>query len=172
MVSRIGRFFTRKRRSYRHPQRRYIKIIADVPDPNQQTINALVVAAHQHKKLAIAHAASSVAFSMALEGQVDMITHVPLDKTLDQATVARMVKEGRIAIPTLTMMEAITEKLKVPDMDYAHAHASVTAMYQSRIPILAGTDANVSPGAPAQISHGGSLHHELELLCGSWFVNC
>jgi len=32
------------------------------------------------------------------------------------------------------------------------------------VPILAGTDANADPGVPAAISHGSSLHHELELL--------
>lgn len=107
----------------------YIKIMADIPGPDQQTINALVVAAHQHKKLAVAHAASCAAFNMALEGQVDLITHVPMEKTLDQAAVACMVEEGRIAIPTLTMMEAITQKREVPGLDYAHSRASVTAMY-------------------------------------------
>ena len=53
----------------------YIKIIADVPGPDQATINALVAAAHEHKKLTIAHAASTVAYDMAQEAQVDMITH-------------------------------------------------------------------------------------------------
>ena len=32
------------------------------------------------------------------------------------------------------------------------------------MPILAGTDANAEAGVPARISHGRSLHHELELL--------
>ena len=43
----------------------YIKIVADVPGLDQQTINALGAAAHVHEKPTIAHAASSVAFSMA-----------------------------------------------------------------------------------------------------------
>jgi imidazolonepropionase-like amidohydrolase len=32
------------------------------------------------------------------------------------------------------------------------------------VPILAGTDANDEADGPAVISHGSSLHHELELL--------
>lgn len=32
------------------------------------------------------------------------------------------------------------------------------------MPILAGTDANNAPGAPASVPHGPSLHHELALL--------
>ena len=64
------------------------------------------------------------------------------------------------------MMEAISQKMKVPglNLNYANARASVAAMYQSGIPILAGTDANAAPGTPAAIPHGESLHHELQLL--------
>ena len=62
------------------------------------------------------------------------------------------------------MMEAISHNRKVPSLDYAHARTSVPAMSQSRVPILAGTDANDALGAPANILHGESFHHELELL--------
>jgi imidazolonepropionase-like amidohydrolase len=37
-------------------------------------------------------------------------------------------------------------------------------MYRAGIPVLAGTDANSAPGAPAQVPHGSSMHRELELL--------
>ena len=83
----------------------YIKIIADVPGPDQATLNALVIAAHKHGKLSIAHAVSSAAFAMSQEAKVDMITHVPMDKLLDDATIACMAAEKRVAIPTLTMMK-------------------------------------------------------------------
>ena len=32
------------------------------------------------------------------------------------------------------------------------------------LPILAGTDASATPGSPARVPHGASLHRELELL--------
>ena len=83
----------------------YIKIIADIPGPDQPTLNALVEAAHKHRKLSIAHAVSGLTFAMAQEAKVDIVTHVPMDKPLDDAAIGRMAAEKRIAVPTLTMMK-------------------------------------------------------------------
>ncbi len=94
-----------------------------------------------------------------------MITHSPLDKALDDAAVARFVADRRIAVPTLTMMDGTVEQSHRPGDDYAQARATVTALYRAGVPILAGTDANDdAKGVPANIPHGESLHHELELL--------
>lgn len=79
---------------------------------------------------------------MAQEAQVDVVTHAPLDKALDEAAVARMVAENRISVPTLTMMEGIIEHAHPPGSTYAPARATVTAFYEAGVPILAGTDAN------------------------------
>jgi imidazolonepropionase-like amidohydrolase len=95
---------------------------------------------------------------------VDVLTHVPLDQALDEASVARMAADGRILIPTLTMMETLVSRLGLPAASYAAARASVAAAYRAGVPILAGTDANADAGSPAAVSHGDSLHHELELL--------
>ncbi len=67
-------------------------------------------------------------------------------------------------VPTLAMMEAIVNNLAPPDADYAYSRASVTALHEAGVPILAGTDANDTPGTPSRVPHGDSLHHELELL--------
>jgi imidazolonepropionase-like amidohydrolase len=67
-------------------------------------------------------------------------------------------------VPTLTMMEAIVTNLAPPDADYANSRASVAALHEAGVPILAGTDANDSPGTPSRVPHGDSLHRELELL--------
>jgi hypothetical protein len=84
----------------------YIKIIVDVPGgPDQATLNALVDSARDYGKLSIAHAVSGPAFEMAQKAKVDIITHVPLDQSLDEAFISRMVAEKRIVIPTLTMMK-------------------------------------------------------------------
>ena len=83
----------------------YIKIIADVPGPDQSTLNALVTAAREHGKLSIAHAVSNAAFAMSQEAKVDMVTHIPMDKPLDDASIRNMAIEKRISIPTLTMMK-------------------------------------------------------------------
>lgn len=145
----------------------YIKIIAEVPNgPDQSTLNSLVIAAREHGKLTVAHAPSYPATAMAQEAGVDVLTHVPLDKPLRKTDVDRILAEKRICVPTLSMMEAIASKFdkEGPGPKYEPARSSVTAMYRAGVPILAGTDANVQPAAPAQVPHGDSLHHELELL--------
>ena len=144
----------------------YIKIIVSNPGPShdQATLDALAAAAREFAKLSVAHAASYEAVEMAQRARVSVLTHVPLDKALDDPAAARAAADGRILIPTLAMMEGVVEQSAPPGADYAAARQSVAVMYHAGVPILAGTDANAAPGVPAAISHGSSLHHELELL--------
>ena len=65
----------------------YIKIIADVPGPDQSTLIALADTAQDHRKRTVAHAASLGPFKIAQEARVDMIIHVPLDQDLDAESV-------------------------------------------------------------------------------------
>lgn len=143
----------------------YIKVVADVPGPDQETINALVSNAHLNQKLVVVHAINVIATQMAQIAGADVITHAPLDGVMSDAEVHQMVKDSRISIPTLVMMNvtAISKGL-----DLENACKTVVALHRSGVPILAGTDANSAPGVPAQVSHGISLHEELELLvrCG------
>ena len=55
----------------------YIKVIADIPGPDQATLNALVAAAHQQKQLVIAHASACTPFAMAQEAKVGVVTNAP-----------------------------------------------------------------------------------------------
>ena len=144
----------------------YIKIVADVPGPDQSTLNALVAAAHDHSKIAIAHAVKHEAAIMAQEAKVDMLTHVPLDKPLGDAEISAMISTSCIVVPTLIMMKGTAKNLagKRPGLDYANAHATVGALYRAGIPILAGTDSNRAAGVPAAVPHGESLQDELKLL--------
>jgi imidazolonepropionase-like amidohydrolase len=52
--------------------------------------------------------------------------------------------------------------------DYSNCVQNVSALHRQGVPILAGTDANMAKGVPANIEHGISLHEEFELLveCG------
>ena len=145
----------------------YIKIVAERPGAaglDQPTLNALVAAAHAHGKAVVAHAAAFGAYAMAQEAGADIITHAPLDRALDTEAVALMVADERVAVPTLTMMAAIAEQAAAVGGGYGPARASVTALHEAGVPVLAGTDANSTPGSPAHIPHGPGLHHELELL--------
>jgi imidazolonepropionase-like amidohydrolase len=155
----------------------YIKVIADVPGPDQATLDAVVAATHRQGKLVVAHAATLVPYQMALAARADVITHVPLDSVLDDATIAGLVQSRGVAVPTLTMMDAVARRFfgrgadGAPDdastpagPGYHNADHSVELLRVAGVPILAGTDANATVGVPANISHGASLHRELELL--------
>jgi imidazolonepropionase-like amidohydrolase len=155
----------------------YIKVIADVPGPDQATLDAIVAASHRQGKLVVAHAARLVPYQMALAAKVDVITHVPLDAVVDDVSIAGLVQSRGVAVPTLTMMDAVARKFfgrgadGAPDDEstragpgYHNAQHSVWLLHRAGVPILAGTDANATVGVPANISHGASLHRELELL--------
>ena len=145
----------------------YIKVVTEPPGTDnidQPTLNALVEAAHEHGKLVVAHAVDTHAYAMALAAGVDVLTHAPLDHALDAAVAERLAREGRIVIPTLTMMDGVCKRSGRAGADYGAARASVGAMYRAGVPVLAGTDANSFGPGPARITHGSSLHDELELL--------
>ncbi|MEN0134635.1 MAG: amidohydrolase family protein [Rhodococcus sp. (in: high G+C Gram-positive bacteria)] len=144
----------------------YIKIVAEAPGdggPDQPTLAALVAAAHTHAKKVIAHAATPGAFVMALDAGADILTHIPLGPPLDADTVKRMADNDAVAVPTLTLMEGIASAHGNAQA-FAGSLRSVTALRHAGVTVLAGTDANAEPGAPTQVAHGTSLHHELELL--------
>jgi imidazolonepropionase-like amidohydrolase len=94
---------------------------------------------------------------------VDFITHAPLDGVMSEEDIQRMVENKRISIPTLTMMKGVSQAKK---LDFDNARKTVAALHFAGVPVLAGTDANMSPGVPANVAHGVSLHEELELLFG------
>ena len=122
-------------------------------------MNALVASAHERGLRVVAHAAAPGAVEMALEAGADLLTHVPLGPPLPPELAERIP----VAVPTLTMMEGIAQATGRAEA-FAGASESVSLLHQAGVPILAGTDANTQPGAPFQVPHGESIHHELELL--------
>lgn len=152
-----------------------IKII--IEDPNHptakaldlETITAIVEAAHKRDLLTFAHVVTAHSYTMGLDAGVDILTHTPLDRPLDDDTVERLVKAGTIVSPTLVMMKAAAEAFagredRGPNLSLDNALESVRRMHEAGVTILAGTDANLHPKTPAQIPMGTSLHEELELL--------
>jgi imidazolonepropionase-like amidohydrolase len=145
----------------------YIKVVIDLPGFDQETVNALVDAAHRRDRKVVAHASRWDAVAMAQAAHVDILTHAPLDRPIDAAQAAALVAEGTIIVPTLTMMEGLVEGLRragIPEPVYEPARASVAALNAADMPILAGTDANAVRAAPSTPPFGDSLHRELELL--------
>ncbi|MFF8408918.1 amidohydrolase family protein [Streptomyces omiyaensis] len=148
----------------------YIKVIIDEPGLSPETVKAVTTAAHSADRLVMAHATTTAMVVRALDAGVDMIHHVPMDSALPASVAARYASTGTVAVPTLTMMEGFG-KLGIPGMDYAAAEGSVAALRLAGARILAGTDANLTPGIPVQPPYGTSLHHELELLVRAGLTN-
>ena len=157
----------------------FIKMIADPPRPEDgkppkrgldvPTMRKLVDTAKECGLLSIAHAMTPPGIIFALDAGVDIVTHAPLAEALDggqkeRSVVVRIVKDGRICVPTLTMMEGTAQNLK-PPKNYDDTKRAVRTLHELGAPILAGTDCNSLEGfVPFAPEYGKSLHHELKLL--------
>ena len=141
----------------------YIKLVADIPGPDQESLNAAVTEAKKQSKLTIAHALTYEPVQMAQQAKPDFLTHVPIDKTPTDEDIEVMLADKRGCIPTLTIMEGF-HKLGKPGRDYENCKQSVKKMHEAGVTILAGTDSNKIQGAPIHIPHGESMARELELL--------
>lgn len=146
----------------------YIKIVLEDPGKGgleQVVADALVALAHTAGKKVIAHAATHGAYTMALLSGADVITHFPLGSPLTAEQASTMARDGRGAVPTLTMMEGKANKSAQPEL-YDRAKPSIAVLLHAGVPVMAGTDAHApnGPRDPAPVAHGESLHHELQLL--------
>ncbi|TKA75936.1 hypothetical protein B0A55_05876 [Friedmanniomyces simplex] len=144
----------------------YVKIICE-DDCDPSPIRKLASEAKLAGKTSIAHTVSTKTFQLALEADVDVITHAPLDDDLSEALVAAMKRSGKVSVPTLVMMQAVAQRPKKlrPADDVQHAVESVRRLHAAGVPILAGTDSNEGvPGGPAEVKHGESYAVELRLL--------
>ena len=145
----------------------YLKVVIDLPGFDLETVSALVAAAHARSLRVVAHASRLDAVMMAAAAGVDVLTHVPMDRPLPSSTAMELAERGAVLVPTLTMMKAIADRFGSagrPGPSYESARESVAAAHAAGLPILAGTDANATPAAPASPPFGTSLHDELELL--------
>jgi imidazolonepropionase-like amidohydrolase len=97
----------------------YIKIVADVPGLSQEIVNTLVIEARKRGMLTVAYAARNGALEMAQEGEVDIVTHVPLGFPLEDAATRLMKEEGRVCVPTLVMEEKIANGNVFPGLKYS-----------------------------------------------------
>lgn len=143
----------------------YIKVFLDPLGPDEETVAAVVEAAHAADKLVITHAPSYGDYSLAEAAKADIPCHVPLDKAIDSASIAKLKANGQSTVPTLIMMQSIVNNTHAPYPAYSiNAKGSVANMYKAGVPVAVGTDANANPLVPANPPFGLSLHQELELL--------
>ena len=142
----------------------YIKVIADIPGPSQELLNALAGATHKQGKRIVAHATTSATYAMAQEANIDILTHAPLDAPLNGSAVSKLAADGRVVVPTLRMMQGLAKGGEKHGSDYSYSHSrdTVSALHSAEVAIFAGTDANSGPESP--VPHGEGIHIELELL--------
>lgn len=82
----------------------YIKIILDPPGPSNETLAAIVEAAHAAGKQVITHAPSYADYSQEEAAGADLPCHGPLDNPLDTASVSKLTSARVHVTPTLIMM--------------------------------------------------------------------
>ncbi|KAI0809899.1 putative hydrolase [Xylaria sp. FL0064] len=141
----------------------FVKLIAEVPGLDQETLNILTKRSHEHGKRVACHASALEAYTQAINAGVDNIQHAPTDEPISASLARRIALAGHVATPTLTILRAISDA-SPETRNYAAAEETVRRLKEAGVPIIAGTDANLVPGLIALVPFGISLHEELRLL--------
>ncbi len=175
----------------------YIKIISEDGSAyggqraalDQETIAALIEAAHQRRKRAVVHVSTQERARTAIEAGADGLVHIFVDQEPEPGFARLLAKRRAFVVPTLSVSESTTgvasgqwladdprlapyltpeETANLrraftarPDAPnrLEHAFAAVRQLRAARVLILAGSDAP-NPGT----AHGASMHREMELL--------
>ena len=175
----------------------YIKIIDDETEGgrlDQQTIKAIVQAAHRRGKLAVAHVLSEQKAREAITAGVDGLAHLFIGDAASSDFGQFAASHHVFVVPTLTILRtlcgqsdgrALLEDQRLAPFIPADQRPALTrapsperqylckgtndALHQllaAHVPILAGTD-TMAPGqvgAFAVTGYGATLHAELKLL--------
>jgi len=161
-----------------------------LPVINQPTLLAAIHAAHERGKLVIAHATTADGARRAIASGVDGLAHLFLDAPTP-GLVDAISASGAFVVPTLVTLSTafghsaaeLADDPRVharlsqewlgslgrsmnayPQGDLDVAFASVRALRDARVDILAGSDVSEPLPMLGGLAHGASLHHELQLL--------
>ncbi|AEW99889.1 metal-dependent hydrolase family protein [Streptantibioticus cattleyicolor] len=163
-----------------------------LPMLDQATLTAGVAEAHRHGMLTIAHTLTVDATRMAIEAGIDGFAHLFMDQPHTAEIIELIAASGAFVVPCVvlnaSMMgitgasltadprvgsrlnEAWTNTLNSSYDRYPHGRlddvlASVKALHDAGVDLLAGTDAAPMP-LPflGGVVHGASLHQELQYL--------
>jgi imidazolonepropionase-like amidohydrolase len=159
------------------------------PSIDKSTLQALIVAAHARRMLAIVHIHSEQQAMEAIEANADGLAHLFSHggNTVDPKFVPLVVSHHAFVIPTLTVLESVcnlnpgrrlvddpklgpyllaayvpqlTRNINHGQPDHCmFAMGAIPTLSAAHVPILAGTDVGNPGTAP-----GASLHGELEYL--------
>lgn len=180
----------------------YIKIVIDDahaygghrPTLSQETLKALIDAAHKRGKLAVVHIGTQQDAHNAIEAGADGLAHLFADSAPAPDFAAYVAAHHAFVVPTLSVLESVSGtpggeslasdprleryltaedvgnlKRSFPkfssSLSEKYAEQTVAQLKAANVPVLAGTDAP-NPGT----SHGASIHRELELLVRAGFT--
>jgi len=180
----------------------YIKIVIDDasaygghrPTLNQETLKALIEAAHKRGKQAVVHIGTQRDARIAIEAGADGLAHLFADTAPEPDFAGLVAAHHAFVVPTLGVLESVSGtaggeslaadprvapyltaedvgnlKRSFPkfttSLSEKYAEETVAQLKAAEVSVLAGTDAP-NPGT----SHGVSLHRELELLVRSGLV--
>ncbi len=174
----------------------YIKIVVDDasaygshrPTLNNETLKAIIDAAHKRGKLAVVHIGTQRDARAAIDAGADGLAHLFADSAPHPEFAKLAAAHHAFVVPTLSVLESVSgtvsgEPLTTDAQLYPYlttddiaslkrafpkfstglsekyAEQTVAQLKAAHVPVLAGTDAP-NPGT----SHGVSIHRELELL--------
>jgi len=168
-----------------------------LPLPDNETIKAAVDEAHRNNKMAIAHATTLSESKQAVVLGIDGLAHLFFDKQPDPEFITEIVSSGAFVIPTLVTLStafgndaseltadkrvssrlnkkwltSLSHSMNVyPQGKIENAFASVMALHEAGIDILAGSDVSEPLPILGGLAHGASLHQELKLLVAAGFT--
>ncbi|MEV0184721.1 amidohydrolase family protein [Streptomyces sp. NPDC050625] len=162
-----------------------------LPMLDQATLNAGVAEAKRHGMLTVAHTLTVDATRMAIEAGIDGLVHLFMDQPHTEEIIG-LVKDARMFVVPCVVLNASmmgitgTELADDPrvgsrlDTDWdktlrsSFGHypqgkiddvlATVKALSDAGVDLLAGTDVSMPLPFLGGLAHGASLHHELQYL--------
>lgn len=177
----------------------YIKIMIEdgtvfgkpgIPDVTDEVIETTCKEAHKFGKMALAHAMSVKSYERAINGGIDGLMHIFIDKPCNKEILDKIVSSGVFVCPTLSAGSStigdsdasefvkdkrVSSKLPQEWIDSLNKQINtypkgktqyiletVKALHDEGVDILAGTDFSVAN--IGGMAPGASLHHELQLL--------
>jgi imidazolonepropionase-like amidohydrolase len=158
---------------------------------SDDTLLAAVKESHRLGKMAIAHVTTSEGAQKAISAGVDGLAHLFFDRRITQELTAAIVSSGAFVTPTLVTLStafgnsaaelaadkrvssrlskkwlnSLSRSMNVyPQGKLEDAFASVKALHNAGVDILAGSDVSEPIPILGGLAHGASLHNELQLL--------
>jgi imidazolonepropionase-like amidohydrolase len=158
---------------------------------SNNTLLAAVKEAHRLGKMAIAHVTTFEGAQKAISAGVDGLAHMFFDRQTTLELTAAIASSGAFVTPTLVTLStafgnsaaelaadkrvssrlskkwlnSLSRSMNVyPQGNLEDAFASVRALHNAGVDILAGSDVSEPIPTLGGLAHGASLHHELQLL--------